>query len=217
MATRERQRDRGARRARASLVELGRALREARRALGLRQADVARAAGVSRAWVSRIELGQAPEVGIRMLSILLAIVGLDLSLRAYPGASPLRDEGHRQLLERFRRLLPTGAPWSTEVPLPLPGDQRAWDAMTGLWGLRVGIEAEMRPLDLQALERRLELKARDGGADRLILVLSDSRANRRLIRLSQPSMRTRFPLQGAAAIGAMRSAVDPGCNLLVLA
>ena len=216
MSTRERQRDRGARRARTSIADMGRELRDARRALGLRQADVARAADVSRAWVSEIELGRAREVGLRTLSILLAVVGLDLSLRAYPGGSPLRDEGHRALLERFRGLLPEGAPWRTEVPFALPGDQRAWDAMTRLWGLRVGIEAEMRPTDLQALERRLELKARDGGADRLILVLADSRPNRRLVRLGGPSMATRFPLQGAAAIRALRSRDDPRGNLLVL-
>jgi hypothetical protein len=151
-----------------------------------------------------------------MLSILLAVVGLDLSLRAYPGGSPLRDEGHRQLLARFRALLPLSASWRTEVPLPTPGDQRAWDATTDLWGMRVGIEAEMRPTDLQALERRLGLKLRDGGVDRLILVLADSRANRRLIRTVGEGLRSSFPLQGAAANAAIRSVADTRCNLLVL-
>jgi transcriptional regulator with XRE-family HTH domain len=88
------------------LAEIGREVRQARRGLGLRQVDVARGAGVSRSWVGRIELGQAPEVGFRLLSIIAAMVGLDLSLKAYPGASPLRDLGHRRLLERFRALLP---------------------------------------------------------------------------------------------------------------
>lgn len=53
--------------------------------------------------------------------------------------------------------------------MPLPRDQRAWDAVTELWHLSVGIEAETRPTDLQALERRLLLKARDGGVARLVL------------------------------------------------
>jgi transcriptional regulator with XRE-family HTH domain len=133
MADRERRRDRGVRRARADLARLGAELRDARRALGLRQSDVAKAAGISASWVSRIEVGSAPEVGFRLLSVVLAVVGLDLSARAYPGGSPLRDEGHRQLLGRFRALLPAGAGWRTEVPLPLQGDQRAWDAQTDLW------------------------------------------------------------------------------------
>ena len=49
-----------------------------------------------------------------------------------------------------RALLPADSAWKTEVPLPIPGDQRAWDATTELWRLRVGIEAETGPSDLQA-------------------------------------------------------------------
>jgi hypothetical protein len=116
-----------------------------------------------------------------MLSVMLAVVGLDLSVRAYPGGPPLRDDAHRQLLIRFRALLPPGTAWRTEVPLPLPGDQRAWDALMTLWGRRVGVEAEMRPTDVQALERKLTLKLRDGGVDRLVLVLADTRSNRHFL------------------------------------
>ena len=128
----------------------------------MRQIDVARAAGVSASWISRIERGLAPDVSLLLLGVVLAVVGLDLSVRAFPDGVPLRDAGHRSLLSRFRALLPAGTPWRLEVPLPIPGDQRAWDALTGLWGLRVGIEAETGPTDLQALERRIMLKARDG-------------------------------------------------------
>jgi transcriptional regulator with XRE-family HTH domain len=110
MAHRERPRDRGTRRARRLLAELGRELREARLGAGLRQADVARAARVSSSWVSRVELGQAAEVGMRKLTVMLAIVGLDLAARAYPVADPLRDDGQRRLLARFRTLLPAHAP-----------------------------------------------------------------------------------------------------------
>ncbi|CAN5826332.1 hypothetical protein BH23CHL8_BH23CHL8_17310 [soil metagenome] len=217
MATRERHRDRGARRARAALAELGRELREARRSRGLRQSDVARAAGVSTSWLSALELGQAAEVGFRRLAVVLAVVGLDLSARAYPGGDVLRDEGHRRLLARFRALLPVGAAWRTEVPLPSRLDQRAWDAMTDLWKQRVGVEAETRATDLQALERRLLLKVRDGAVDRLVLVLADSRANRRVLRLGSEGLRSTFALQGRAAVAALSAREDPGCNLLVLA
>jgi transcriptional regulator with XRE-family HTH domain len=192
-------------------------LREARRSVGLRQVDVARVAGVSPSWVSQIERGVASDISFRLLAVLLAIVGLDLSVRAYPGGSPLRDEGHRRLLGRVRALLPEGAAWRTEVPLPQPGDQRAWDAMTRVWGLPVGIEAELRPTDLQALERRLALKKRDGGIDRLILVLADTRANRALLRLIGDSVRDSYPIQGRAARVALRSIGDAGGDLLLLA
>ncbi len=216
MSHRERHRDRGVRRARTSLAEPGRELREARRADGLRQIDVARAAGVSASWVSRVERGTAGDAGLRALSLMLAVVGLDLSVRAHPGGQPLRDQGHRQLLSRGRDLLPRGAPWRTEVQLPRPGDMRAWDAMTQLWGLRVGIEAELRPTDLQALERWLALKLRDGGVDRLILFLADTRANRALLRVAGDALRVMFPLQGRTALAALRSPADPRCNLLLL-
>jgi hypothetical protein len=85
-----------------------------------------------------------------------------------------------------------------------------------LWGVLIKVEAEMRPTDLQALERRLTLKARDGEVDRMVLALADTRANRRLVREVGDSLRAPFPLQGPAALVAIRSKTDPGCNLLVL-
>jgi len=217
MPPRERARDRGSRKAREDIIVMGRELRAARRGLGLRQVDVAAAAGVTRSWVSKVELGKVIDIGVRTLAVLLAVVGLDLRLRAYPGGTPYRDDGHRALLARFHASLPPGSPWQTEVPLPIPGDQRAWDAMTVLWGLRVGIEAEMRPSDLQALQRKLSLKVRDGGVDRLILVLADTKANRRFLRLASEDLGSLFRLQGRDAARALRSSVDPGCNLIVLA
>lgn len=164
-----------------------------------------------------MERGQAEEVGTRLLCVLLAVVGLDLSLRAYPGGQPLRDEGHRRLLARIRGLLPDGSPWQTEVPMARSGDQRAWEAMTRLWGLRVGIEAGLRPSDLQARERRLALKIRDGGAERVLLVMADTRHNRSLLLIAGEGLRGLFPLQGREAKAALRAPSNPGCSLLLLA
>ena len=74
-------------------------------------------------------------------------------MRLYPDGDPVRDAAQLGLLERFRRRLPAGARWETEVPLPIQGDRRAWDALVGLRGRRAGCEAETRLTDLQALER----------------------------------------------------------------
>jgi hypothetical protein len=79
------------------------------------------------------------------------------------------------------------------------------------------VEAELRLTDLQAVERKLALKKRDGAVDRLILVLADTRHNRALLRLAGESLRSTFQLQGRAARAALRSAEDPRCDLLVLA
>jgi transcriptional regulator with XRE-family HTH domain len=216
MVTRERLRDRGNRRAKVMLGDLGRELRDVRRSLGLSQAAVARAAGISSSWLSRIERQEADEASLRLICVLASIVGLDLSARLFAGGAPLRDAGHHRVRERFRSLLPAGAPWATEVPLPRMGDQRAWDALTRLWDVRVGIEVETRPTDLQAMERRTMLKARDGGVDRVVLVLADTRHNRQLLREAGESLRGSFALQGNAALAALTSSKDPGCNLLVL-
>lgn len=167
--------------------------------------------------MSRIERGDAADVGYRCLCVVFAVVGLDLSSRVYPGGQPLRDGGHVRLLERFRALLPGGTPWHTEVPLPRPGDQRAWDAQARLWGMLVGIEAETRTSDAQRLQRRIALKARDGGVDRVILVLADTKTNRRFVREHGDALRASFPLQGLEARAALRASRDPGHDLLVLA
>lgn len=213
---RERHRDRGTRRAREMLAEQGRELRMARLGAGLRQADVARAAGVSRSWISQLELGKVDEVGFRLVTVILTVVGLELRVRAYPGPDPLRDAPQRQVLARLASLLPDGAPLRTEVPFPLAGDQRAWDAMTRLWGLRVGIEVETRVTDWQSKERQLMLKRRDGGVDRMILVLADTRHNRAVVRTIGLELRRAFPVQGRTARAALRSAVDPGGDLLIV-
>jgi hypothetical protein len=156
------------------------------------------------------------EVGFQLLFVLGAIVGLDIRARAYPGGSALRDVGHLRVLMRFRGLLPREAPWATEVPFPTPGDQRAWDARTRLWGLRVGVEVEMRLVGIQALERRIALKARDGDVDRVILVVADTRHNGRVLRDMGESMRGSFPIQGRYAASLLALPADPKCNLLVL-
>ena len=55
--------------------------------------------------------------------------------------------------------------WRPEVPLPIAGDRRAWDAQCVLDRTRGRDRGEMRLFDLQALDRRIALKRRDGGLD----------------------------------------------------
>ena len=58
--------------------ELGRAIRDARLAAGLRMADVGRAIHRSEAWVSRVERGRLPDVSFVDIGMLAASVGLRL-------------------------------------------------------------------------------------------------------------------------------------------
>lgn len=147
-------------------MDLTAELRRARTDRGLSQAEVGRAVGLSGQQVSRIERGLVPDVSVAGICRLLAVVGLELSARAYPAGEPIRDRAHRALLGRFRQRLHRSLRWRTEVPLPIGGDLRAWDGHVSGAGWHVGVEAETRPTDLQALERRLALKLRDGAVER---------------------------------------------------
>jgi hypothetical protein len=172
---------------------------------------------MSRAQLGRIERGEIRGLSIDQAGRAAAAVGLRLVVRTYPDGDPIRDAAQRALLERFRRLLPLGTAWRTEVPLPLPGDRRAWDAVAGLAGRRVGIEAETRLADIQALERRLALKRRDGGMDVVILVVADTRSNRRVLAAHREVIRGSFPLDGRAIRAAMgRGDLPTASGLLVL-
>jgi transcriptional regulator with XRE-family HTH domain len=61
------------------LTEIGLQLKEARRAAGISQAELAAPLGMSRATVSAIESGRCEEIGATKLAALLERVGLELS------------------------------------------------------------------------------------------------------------------------------------------
>ena len=54
--------------------------------------------------------------------------------------------------------------------------------MTTGAGKRTAVEVEMRIRDAQALERRLDLKRRDDPVDNLVVVVTDTAINRRVLR-----------------------------------
>jgi transcriptional regulator with XRE-family HTH domain len=216
MVSRERAVDAAAARGRASLTNLLDELRAARLDRGLSGAEVARVAGLSPSQYSRIERGRTGDLSIQRASKLLAAVGLELRVRAYPGGEPLRDAGHAKLLDRLRLRLHHSLRMRTEVTFPAPNDRRAWDAVVAGPDWRVGVEAETRPRDRQALERRLQLKLRDGGVDHVILLLLDSRHNRDFARAHKEVLATLFPVPGRRCLELLGAGVDPGGNALIL-
>ena len=195
---------------------MGKEIHDARVNLGLSQQAVAGRAGLSRAKVGRIERGECVRVPMVELVLVAAVVGLELSVRAFPAGPGLRDHVHAALLERFRKFLHAALKWATEVPLPNPRDQRAWDAMVSGARFRIGIEAETRVRDGQALERRIRAKQRDGGVNAVILILSDTRANRAFVRERSASFADLFPVPAAEAIEAVRAGRTPRGNTLIL-
>lgn len=216
MASRERRADAGTRRGRQLVVQLGQELREARIGAGLSQRQVAEAASVSHAHVGRVERGESAGVSMVLLARLLTIVGLQLAARAFPAGSTLRDASHVALLKRLQAELPASVRFRTEVPVSGDRDGRAWDGRMDLTGGCVHVEAETRIRDLQALDRRMALKQRDDGVDRVILLVSDTRTNRAAFREAKPLLATRYPLSGRAVLRALRAGKCPEGSGVVL-
>lgn len=171
--------------------------------------------GASHAQVSRIERGEVRGLSIIRAAELSAVLGMDLSVRTFPAGPPLRDAGHVALLARFDGFVSAPYRISREAPMPIPGDRRAWDRRLD-GPASIGVEAETRPTDLQALEREIALKVRDSGVDRAILLLARSRHNRDLLRTQLPALRQSFPLGTREVLAALRAGRDPGANGLII-
>src|SRR3990170_2373368 len=62
-----------------------------------------------------------------------------------------------------------------EVPMPKHGDFRAADQVSMIAGCRLMVEAYRRFSDYQAQSRSARAKQSDLGADRLVLLLEDTR------------------------------------------
>jgi hypothetical protein len=137
-------------------------------------------------------------------------------MRAYPSGDPIRDVGQQRLLDRLRvRLHPT-LTWRTEVPLPIDGDLRAWDAVIGGRGWRVAVEAETVLDDIQAVERRLNAKQRDGGIDHVLLLLAATTRNRQAV-LAAPGSFSKLGMRTRDILRALAQGLDPGgCGFVVL-
>jgi hypothetical protein len=171
---------------------------------------------MSRSQLGRMERGERASVGLVEVAAALAVVGMDLSARAYPAGTPQRDRAHARLLERLRVLLPPELGWRAEVPFPNAGDLRSWDAMVKPGDVRVAIEAETRASDCQELQRRMSQKRRDGGCDRLLLLFADTRANRAFVQDNRAALLIDFPVTGTAALRALVAGRDPGGDAIVL-
>jgi transcriptional regulator with XRE-family HTH domain len=213
MPARPRRQDLAAQRATALRVDLGRSIRDARLAADLSLGEVARASGISVPQASRIERGLAPSLTFTQAAGMGAAVGLDLSARLYPAGDAIRDAAHSALIQRLRARIHPDLLLATEVPLPIPGDRRAWDAVIRGVGWQVPVEAETRPRDLQALDRRIALKLRDSGLEEVLLVLLDSATNRRLVAEAMPSGSS---FDGRSALARLAEGRYPGGSAVVL-
>ena len=213
--------DRGAANGRRIVTELCRELETARLDAGLSYAEIGRAVGISAPAVARICQGRRQGVSVLRLAQLFAVVGLQLTAKGFPDGSPIRDRAHLALLERLRSRLDPALRWRVEVPvveLPMAGtfDNRAWDAAIDGSAISVRVEAETHVHDVQALERRVRLKQRDGAAPVVMLLLSDTRHHRAMLAVAAAGLRELFPVDARTALSALGRGRSPRGNAIVL-
>jgi transcriptional regulator with XRE-family HTH domain len=219
MVTAEKAYHLGTRRGMRALALIGEEFRERRTALGLSQVAVASAASIARSRYTRIEAGRIEHLSIVEAARIASVLGLDLSVRLYPGGQPLRDGAHAERLNRIWQRVRSPLRFRTEVALPPRPDapeQRAWDAEIRGRGERTAIELEMRLRDGQAVERRIGLKLRDDRPDHFLLLIADTRHNRRVLA-AYPGLFADPPrLRPAVVLRALEAGSHPPTGLLFI-
>lgn len=179
--------------------------------------ELARQSGYSRTHLSRIERGSATDVSLRSLEIVFATLGMELSCRPFPQGPPIRDAAHARLLSRFRDRLASTIRLRTEVPLQGDGERRAWDGELAIERDTCKLEAETVLYDLQSQDRRIARKMAADDVGRVVLLVADTRRNRRVLREFSPLIGERYPLatrEIMAGLAAGRLPRASGCVVL---
>lgn len=188
-------------------ANIGREIRLARVTLALSRRELDRRAGVALSTVSRIERGD-PGVQLDTLIAVGAAIGLDVVVKAYPGATPeLRDTGQLRIAELLCGEAHAG--WRPHLELPAGEHGRAADLVFMRPDEILHIEIERSATDYQAQYRaaaakREWLAARHARPVRLVLVVEDTRRNRAAVRAHQEVIRKALPAGSRDVLAALR-------------
>jgi transcriptional regulator with XRE-family HTH domain len=182
---------------------------------------IAEKLSLSPSQLRRLLHGQTADPGLIRVAQVCALVGLELSARAYPVGDPIRDRPQHELLARFGRRVAAGCVIRFEVPvieMATPGsvDLRAWDAAVDGRGWSLRVDAETRIGDIQALQRRIALKQRDSRVAVVILLAADTRHNRSAVRVARQALASQFPVSSRTALARLREGEPPPGNSLIL-
>jgi transcriptional regulator with XRE-family HTH domain len=192
-------------------------LRVARTTRGVSLRTLSAELGLSKSQLDRIERATTRDVGVIRLAEIASLLGYELALTLHPVGDAIRDKGHEALLRRFRARLPAASRIAREVPFPNAGDPRHWDLIVRLGAQRVGVEAETRIRDMQELVRRMRGRERNGGVDEVVLVLSDSGHNRRLVAELRAALGPTYVTPPRALLGRLqRGEPLPGCGVILV-
>ena len=201
----------GRRRADVVANRLGVALRDARRRAGMRQLDIARAAGISQTRVGELERGLGSGATIETWALAAAAAGEQFVafLELAPGATPPRDIEHLRRQASLIELARRGG-WAAMPEMALDRDairsrsadvvlirlERREAILAEIWDWFDDVGASLRSLDgkRDALARRLE--AAHPGARwsiRCLFVVRATRRNAALVSELRSLFRARFP------------------------
>jgi transcriptional regulator with XRE-family HTH domain len=216
----------GDRQVRRTAFRFGEDYRELRLRSGVSQAAVARAIGVARSVVCRMESGD-PTIGPAIRARATAALGATFKFAVYADGTPLiRDAAHARIIERLLRLRHRRWRATVEAPIPGPG-RRSTDLLLahGRHVVLFEVETHVRRLEeivREQHDKRAAVREASGAAGErihVVLVLPPTRHHRSLVRAHRETVRAAYP----AASARMRDALDsptgdwPGDGLLWLA
>ena len=216
MATRTRSLDEARRAWERTAREIGNELRTGRHILGATQSEIGTAIGTSGQEVCRRELGRTDRMTGDRLAVHAAAVGLKLVVKLYPLGGGIRDAAQARYVAAF--VARVGRQWhvTLEAPIPIAGDLRAVDVLLASERARIVVEVITRLADLQAQVRAAQLKARDIGATRLILVIAGTHANRNALASARSALVPAFDQDSRRLLADLAAGRDPGRDGIVV-
>jgi transcriptional regulator with XRE-family HTH domain len=192
----------GDRQLRRTCIRFGEEIREIRLRVGVSQAALARAIGVTRSVICRMEQGD-PNVSARIRSRAVAALGADFRIAVFPSGAPLiHDAAHARIVEAvLRRCHPT---WHRTVEAPVPGPgRRSTDIRLDRGADTVLMEVETHVRALEAIIREGSEKrsavadASDGRRIHVALVLPPTRHHRSLVGAHPAIVAAAYPASDA--------------------
>lgn len=215
-------------------IRVGRIVRALRQQRGWRQADLARAAGVSQPVVSRLETGQLRSLLVRAAEDIIVALGarprFDVSWRGGE-LDRLLDDRHAWLVgEVVRRLERDGWEAQVEVSFSVYGERGSIDVLAWRATVRALLVVEVKT-ELTSVEetlRKLDAKVRLAGrsaTDRFnwratmvgrLLVLPDVTTARRRVMRAAAVLDVALPARGAAVTEWLRRPAGSMAGLLFL-
>ena len=216
MPTRTRMLDEARRVWRRTALEIGDELRTGRHIMGITQTQLGAAIGASPSEISRRELGRSRRLTGQKLAMHVAAVGLRLSVKLFPIGGGIRDAAQARYIAAFVARISRLWKVTLEAPIPLAGDLRAVDVLLRSDRALMAVEVITRLTDLQAQIRAAQLKARDIGATRLLLIVAGTHANRNALAAARPALLNSFDLDSRRLLVDLTAGRDPGRDGIIV-